>query len=213
MRVRQVIRGNGVDLAVDGPHRIFDCAVLKGLDVRHVYGRIQGGLLCEQGGADDLYLVIGIGSTAHECERGLTSHQSYLDTSAVDQEFILQEQVHVETAHDVDDTTPDDVRSPSHEPCISQGPFVDLHGIHASGVVFLPQLTHQLRCLGICAVTQQRLDVGAMRIRVSRRGHERTVQVDVDLTKELMQPVIHRTHGIGQVEVVLVGSGHLHLYV
>ena len=45
------------------------------------------------------------------------------------------------------------------------------------------------------------------------KGHERIVQVDVDLTEQRMQPVIHRTHGIGQVEIVPVGSGHLRLYV
>ena len=131
----------------------------------------------------------------------------------IHQEFILQEQVHVETAHHVDDKTPHDVRSSSHEPCISCRSVGDLDGIHASGLVLVPQLTRQLCDFGVVAVTQQRLYVGAIRIRVGRTGHQRTVQVDVDLTEQRMQPVIHRTHGIDQVEVTFVGSGHLCLNV
>ena len=46
MRMRRCSRGNGVGLAVDGTHRILGCALLEGLDVRHLHGRIQG-LLCE----------------------------------------------------------------------------------------------------------------------------------------------------------------------
>ena len=211
MRVRPGARGNGVDLAVDGPHRILDRALLEGLGVRHLNGRIQGGLLCEQGGIDDVDLIICVGPAGHERKRVLASHQSYLDIDTIDQEFILQEQVHLEKTHNVDDTTPDDVTSSSHEPCISRGPV--LNGIHASSRVFVPQLTRQLRGLGIVAITQQRLYGGTIRIRVGRRGHERTFQVDVDLSEERKQPVIHRTHGIGQVEVASVGSGHLGLYV
>ena len=47
-----------------------------------------------------------------------------------------------------------------------------------SGRVLVPQLTVQLRVLGIGTIAQQRLYVGAIRIRVGRRGHERTIQVD-----------------------------------
>ena len=54
----------------------------------------------------------------------------------------------------------------------------------------MPQLTRQLRVLGIGTVAQQRLYVGAIHIRVGRRGH-----------------------GIGQVEIVPVGSCHLRLHV
>ena len=82
----------------------------------------------------------GVEPTGRECERLLSAYQSYLDINAVDQEFILQEQVNVETANHVDDMTPDDVRSSSHEPCISCGPGGDLHGTHASGRVLVPQL-------------------------------------------------------------------------
>ena len=128
-RARPGTRGNGVDLAVYGPHRMFDSVLLEGLYVRHLHGRIQGGLLCEQGIIDDV----------------LASHQSYLDIDAIDQEFILHEHFHVETAHHVDDTTPHDVRSSSKEHCISRGSVGDLNGIHARGRVLVPQLTRQLR--------------------------------------------------------------------
>ena len=57
-----------------------------------------------------------------------------------------------------------------------------------SGRVLVPQLTCQLRDLGIGAVTQQRLCVGAIRICVGRRGHARTVQVDIDLTEHSLGP-------------------------
>ena len=70
-----------------------------------------------------------------------------------------------------------------------------------SGLVLVPQLTRQLRGLGIGAVTQQRFEVGAKQIRVDRRGHERIVQVDVDLTEQRMEPVIHRIHRIVHVDI------------
>ena len=70
--------------------------------MRHLHGRIQGCLLCKQGGIDDLYFVIGVDPTSHECKSRLTTHQSYLDIDAVDQEFILQKEIHVETAHHID---------------------------------------------------------------------------------------------------------------
>ena len=122
VRVRPGACGNGVHLAVDGPHRKLYSAHLEGLDVRHLHGRIQAGLLCEQCGIDDVDLVIGFSPAGHERKRRLAAYKSYLDIDAVDQEFILHEQVHVGTARHVDDTTPDDVRSSSHEPCISRGP-------------------------------------------------------------------------------------------
>ena len=95
VRARSGARGNGVHLAVDGPHRILDRALPESLDVRHLHGRIQGGLLCKQGGTDVVDSVIEIAHTTHERKSGLTAHQSYFDIDAVDQEFILQKQVHV----------------------------------------------------------------------------------------------------------------------
>ena len=47
VRVRPSTRGNGIHLAVDGPRRILDRALLESLDVGHLYGRIRGGLLCK----------------------------------------------------------------------------------------------------------------------------------------------------------------------
>ena len=66
VRVRSGACGNGVYLAVHGPHRILGRALLEGFDVRHVYGRIQGGLFCKQGGIDDVDLVIGVDPASHE---------------------------------------------------------------------------------------------------------------------------------------------------
>ena len=95
VRVRPSARGNGVHLTVDGSHRILDRALLESLDVGHLHGRIQRGLLCEQGGIDDGDIVIGVDSASHEWKRRLTTHQTYLDIDAVDQEFILQKHIHV----------------------------------------------------------------------------------------------------------------------
>ena len=95
MRVRPSTRRNGIHLAVNGPHRILDCALLENLDVCHLHGGIDCGLLGKQGGIDDVYPVIGVVSTSHERKRSLTAHQSYLDIDVVDQEFILQKHIHV----------------------------------------------------------------------------------------------------------------------
>ena len=160
-----------------------------------------------------MYFVIGVDPTSHECKSRFTTHQSYLDIDAVDQEFILQKEIHVETAHHIDQATPYDVLSSSHEPFVSRGSVGYLDGVHASGRVLVPQLTRQLRVLGIGTVAQQRLYVGAIRIHVGRRGHERAVQIDVDLTEQRMQSVIHWSHRIDQVEIVPVGSCHLRLHV
>ena len=58
VRMRSSARGNGIHLAVDGSHRILDRALLESFDVRHLHGRIQGGLPCKQGGIDDVDSVI-----------------------------------------------------------------------------------------------------------------------------------------------------------
>ena len=47
VRVRPSARGNGVHLAVDGSHRILHRALFESLDMCHLHGRIQGGLLCK----------------------------------------------------------------------------------------------------------------------------------------------------------------------
>ena len=79
VRVRPSTRGNGVHLAVDGPHRIL--SLLESLDVFHLHGGIEGGLLDKQGGIDDVDPVIGV--------------QSDLDIDVVDHELSLQKQIHV----------------------------------------------------------------------------------------------------------------------
>ena len=83
--VRSSARRNGVHLAVDRAHRILDRAPLQSLDMCHPHGRIEGSLICKQGGIDDVYPVIGVVPTSHECKSGLTAYQSYLDIDAVDQ--------------------------------------------------------------------------------------------------------------------------------
>ena len=73
VRVRPSARRNGVHFTVDGSHLMLDRALLESIDVGHLHGRIQGGLLCEQGGIDNGDLVIGVDSASHECRRILTS--------------------------------------------------------------------------------------------------------------------------------------------
>ena len=43
VRVQVGTCGYGIDLAIDGMHRILDRALLQGPDVHHMYGRIHGG--------------------------------------------------------------------------------------------------------------------------------------------------------------------------
>ena len=56
--------------------------------MRHMHGQIQDGLLREQGGIDDVYLVIVIGLASHKRERELAAYQSFSDIDAVDQKKI-----------------------------------------------------------------------------------------------------------------------------
>ena len=86
----------------------------------YLHGRIEGGLLDKQGRVDDGYLVL-VGSSSHQRKRGLATHQSYLDVDSVDQEFILQKHIHVETTHHVDHATAGYVVSSSHEPVVRIG--------------------------------------------------------------------------------------------
>ena len=113
----------------------------------------------------------------------------------------------------VDHATAGYVISSSHEPSVGCGSAGQLDGVHATRRVLTPQLIRQLRRLGVGSVTQQRLYVGSIRLRVGRRGHERTVQGDVDLTPQRIQPVVHRSDGFGRIEIVSVDSRHLRLHV
>ena len=89
----------------------------------YLYGGVEGGFLDEQGGIDDGYLVF-VGSSRHQRKRRLATHQSYLDVDAVDQECILQKQIHVETTHHVDHATAGYVISSSHEAEVRRGSAV-----------------------------------------------------------------------------------------
>ena len=77
----------------------------------------------------------------------------------------------METIHQVDDATPDDRVPSTHEPCIGCRPVGNLDGVHLRGRVLVPQLTRQVRDLGIVTVTEQRLDVDPTLI--GGRGYER----------------------------------------
>ena len=132
----------------------------------HLHGWVEGGLLYEQGCIDDCYLVIGGHSSGHQRKRRLTAHQSYLDVDSVDQEFILQKHIHVETTHHVDHATARYVLSSSREPGVRIGSVCQFGGIHATILVLVPQLIRQLRRLGAESVRQQCLYVGSICVRV-----------------------------------------------
>jgi len=118
-------------------------------------------------------------------------------------------QIHLETTHHIDHATTKDLVSSSHESSVGRVSCDVRDGVHAIGRVLVPQLTRQLRLLGIVTVTQQRLDEGAVHIRVGRRCHDCSVQIDVDLIEERMKLVIQRTHKIANIEIGSVGSRHL----
>ena len=119
----------------------------------------------------------------------------------------------METTHHVDHATACYVLSSSHEPGVGIVSVCQLDGAHATSLVLVPQLIRQLRRLGTDSVSQQRFHEGPIRVRVERLGHERTVQGDVDLTIQRMQPVVHRSYGRSRVEIGSVGLRHLHLHV
>ena len=63
-----------------------------------------------------------------------------------------------------------------------------------SGRILVPQLASELRLLRLGAVTQKRFDVGAKRIGIRRRRHERVVEVYVHLAEQRMEPIVHGRH-------------------
>ena len=85
-----------------------------------LHGWIDGGLLHEQGRVDDDYLVL-VRSTGYQRKRGRAAHQSQLDVDTVDQEFILEKHIHVETTYHVDHATAGYVVPSSHEPGVRIG--------------------------------------------------------------------------------------------
>ena len=72
-----------------------------------------------------------------------------------------------------------------NQPCIAT-----IHGcgIHVSGGVLVPQLACELSIFRFGSVTQYGIDVGAKRVSIRRRRHERVVEVQVHLAEERMEP-------------------------
>ena len=93
-----------------------------------------------------------------------------------------------------------------NQPCIAT-----IHGcgIHVSGGVLVPQLACELSIFRFGSVTQYGIDVGAKRLSIRRRRHERVVEVHVHLAEERMEPVIHRCHRCIGGEVGADSSNHL----
>ena len=101
------------------------------------------------------------------------------------------------------------VPSSTDQPRIHHSFVGDLDALHPPIGVLVPQLTRQLRLLGLGSVTQYRFDVGTKRIRIGRRRLEGVAQVDVDLAEQRVQPIVHWTHRNGRVEIRAVSLGHL----
>ena len=93
-----------------------------------------------------------------------------------------------------------------NQPCIAT-----IHGcgIHVSGGVLVPQLASELSIFRFGSVTQYGIDVGAKRVSIRRRRHERVVEVHFHLAEERMEPVIHRCHRCIGGEVGADSSNHL----
>ena len=93
-----------------------------------------------------------------------------------------------------------------NQPCIAT-----IHGcgIHVSGGVLVPQPACELSIFRFGSVTQYGIDVGAKRVSIRRRRHERVVAVHVHLAEERMEPVIHRCHRCIGGEVGADSSNHL----
>ena len=84
----------------------------------------------------------------------------------------------MESSHHIDNLTLHDV------PSSMQQPFVRIFEMSYLPCVFVPQLTRVLCLFSLGIVAQRRFHVGAIRIRIGRRGHEGIAQVEVDLTEQ-----------------------------
>ena len=105
--------------------------------------------------------------------------------------------------------------------------------LHVSGRILVPQLASELRLLRLGDVTQKPFDVGAKRIGIRRRRHERVVEVYAHLAEQRMEPVVHGRHrrivgdvgsrspnhlianeqvSVGEIDVSFSGSGHDEFY-
>ena len=90
----------------------------------------------------------------------------------------------------LDDSNPRYVPAPPQQTRIVG---VLLRRFHVSGRI-LVLLASELCLLRLGAVTQKRFDVGAKRIGIRRRRHERVVEVYVHLAEQRMEPVVHVRH-------------------
>ena len=129
-------------------------------------------------------------------------------TDTVEKKSVLEEEVEVQPPHHLDNSTLRYVPSSFNHTCIAT-----IHGcgIHVSGGVLVPQLACGLSILRLVAVTQDGIDVGAKRVSILRRRHERVVEIHVHLAEEIMEPVIHRCHRCIGGEVGADSSNHLSL--
>ena len=89
-----------------------------------------------------------------------------------------------------------------------------IYGVDAPGGFFVQQLTRQLHLIDIVALTQNRLDVGSVQVRIGRSDHDRVPRVDVDLTEHRMQPFVHFGHfrsdeqvSVGQIQMASIALG------
>ena len=105
--------------------------------------------------------------------------------------------------HHLDDSTLRYVPSSFIQTCIAT---IHGRGIHVSGGVLVPQLACELSILRIGAVNQDGIDIGAKRVSIRRRRHERVVEVHVHLTDERMESLCHLCIG---GEVGADSSNHL----
>ena len=108
--------------------------------------------------------------------------------------------------HHLDDSTLRYVHPSFNQTCIAT---IHGRGIHVSRGVIVPQLACELSILRLGAVTQDGIDVGAKRVSIRRRRHERIVEVHVHLAEERMEPVIYRCYRYVVAEVGADSSNHL----
>ena len=172
----------------------------------HLNSRAQHSLACAQHSVHYLHLVVGVLTTGHQREGVFATYESYLDTDPVEKKSVLEEEVDVHPPHHLDDSTLGYAPSSFNHTCIAT---IHGRGIHVSGCVLVPQLACELSILRLVAVTQDGIDVGAKRVSIRRRRHERVVEIHVHLSEERMEPVIPRCHRCIGGEVGADSSNHL----
>ena len=75
--------------------------------------------------------------------------------------------------------------------------------------VFVPQYNRPLRVFGFGTIAQRCFDVGPIRTRGVRKGRVGIIQIEVDLTEQRMEPIIHMTYLLFLAEVLSITLGHL----